>query len=120
MTYELGYCRPECVKCSEVCPTGAIKKITRAEKSAIQIGYAIWKEDLCIVNTDKVVCDNCERQCPTGAISMIQKNADDSTSPKIPMIDTSRCIGCGACEHLCPARPHSAIYVEGVETHKEV
>lgn len=21
-SYELGYCRPECTKCSEVCPTG--------------------------------------------------------------------------------------------------
>jgi ferredoxin len=39
---------------------------------------------------------------------------------KIPMIDTNRCIGCGACEHLCPARPHSAIYVEGVGVHREV
>ena len=25
MSYERGYCRPECKKCSEVCPTGAIK-----------------------------------------------------------------------------------------------
>ena len=23
MSYERGYCRPECTKCSEVCPTGA-------------------------------------------------------------------------------------------------
>ena len=41
MSYERGYCRPECVKCSEVCPTGAIKPITVADKSAIQIGHAV-------------------------------------------------------------------------------
>jgi formate hydrogenlyase subunit 6/NADH:ubiquinone oxidoreductase subunit I len=41
-------------------------------------------------------------------------------SPKIPVIDIERCIGCGACEHLCPARPFSAIYVEGHERHKEL
>ncbi|MDO4756273.1 MAG: 4Fe-4S binding protein, partial [Parabacteroides sp.] len=29
MSYERGYCRPECVKCSEVCPSGAIKPITK-------------------------------------------------------------------------------------------
>ena len=29
-----------------------------------------------------------------------------------------RCIGCGACENLCPARPFSAIYVEGHERHR--
>ena len=27
MSYEHGYCRPECTRCSEVCPAGAIKKI---------------------------------------------------------------------------------------------
>jgi ferredoxin len=120
LSYERGYCRPECVKCSEVCPTGAIRPITAAEKSATQIGYAVWKEELCVVNTDKALCDLCSRKCPAGAITMISRNADDETSPKIPMIDTSRCTGCGACEQLCPARPYSAIYVEGLESHREV
>jgi len=121
MSYERGYCRPECVKCSEVCPTGAIKPITRAEKSSIQIGCAVWNKELCIVNKDKVVCDLCSRKCPNAAISMIPQSADaPPDAPKIPMIDTSRCIGCGACENLCPARPYSAIYVEGVEVHRVV
>ncbi|MDR2554535.1 MAG: 4Fe-4S dicluster domain-containing protein [Fibromonadaceae bacterium] len=121
MSFERGYCRPECVKCSEVCPTGAIKPITRAEKSSIQIGYAVWNKELCIVNKDKVVCDLCSRKCPNAAISMIPQSADaPPDAPKIPMIDTSRCIGCGACEHLCPSRPYSAIYVEGVEVHRVV
>lgn len=44
-SYERGYCRPECVKCSEVCPAGAILKITPADKSAIQIGHAVWVKD---------------------------------------------------------------------------
>ncbi|MDR0517243.1 MAG: 4Fe-4S dicluster domain-containing protein [Fibromonadaceae bacterium] len=120
MSYERGYCRPECVKCSEVCPSGAIKRITRVEKSAIQIGYAVWKAELCIASAGKVACGNCERHCPSGAITMIPKNSNDPASPKIPMVDTNRCIGCGACEHLCPVRPHSAIYVEGIEIHKTV
>ena len=29
MSYERGYCRPECTRCSEVCPTGAILRIDR-------------------------------------------------------------------------------------------
>ena len=33
MSFERGYCRPECVKCSEVCPAGAILKITPEEKT---------------------------------------------------------------------------------------
>ncbi|MBQ7984371.1 MAG: 4Fe-4S binding protein, partial [Bacteroidales bacterium] len=28
------------------------------------------------------------------------------------------CIGCGMCEYVCPSRPFSAIYVEGLATHK--
>lgn len=31
LSYERGYCRPECTKCSEVCPAGAILKIDKAE-----------------------------------------------------------------------------------------
>ena len=38
----------------------------------------------------------------------------------IPAVDESRCIGCGACEYLCPARPFAAIYVEGHEVHKTI
>ena len=35
-------------------------------------------------------------------------------------IDAAACIGCGACENLCPARPFSAIYVEGHVRHRTV
>jgi len=120
LSYERGYCRPECVKCSEVCPSGAIRPITTAEKSATQIGIAVWNKDLCIINTDKVTCTLCLRKCPTGAITMIPQSAGDAASPKIPMVDANRCIGCGACENLCPARPYSAIAVNGVESHRTV
>ena len=68
MSYERGYCRPECTKCSEVCPTGAIQLITKADKSATQIGHAVWIKENCVVNTDEVNCGNCERHCPTKAI----------------------------------------------------
>lgn len=120
MSYERGYCRPECTKCGEVCPTGAIKPITRAIKSATQIGHAVWLKKNCVPLTDGVECGNCARHCPTGAITMIPLNPKDERSPKIPAVNEARCIGCGACENLCPARPFSAIYVEGHEVHREV
>lgn len=120
VSYERGYCRPECTKCSEVCPAGAIRPIDRAEKSSIQVGHAIWVEKNCVVTTDGVSCGNCERHCPTGAIQMVPKDANNPKSLKIPVINTERCIGCGACENLCPSRPFSAIYVEGHEVHREI
>ena len=120
MSYERGYCRPECTKCSEVCPAGAILKLTPADKSATQIGHAVWVEKNCVPLRDKVECGNCARHCPTGAITMVPSDADDADSLKIPVVNVERCIGCGACENLCPARPFSAIYVEGHELHRTI
>ncbi len=121
MSFERGYCRPECTKCSEVCPTGAINKIDRGEKSSIQIGHAVWIEKNCVVLTDGVGCDNCATHCPVNAIEMVKANDEEKYGGrKIPIINTERCIGCGACEHLCPARPFSAIYVEGHSMHRDI
>lgn len=120
MSYELGYCRPECTHCSEVCPAGAIKPIRHEDKASTQIGHAVWVKKNCIPLTDGVECGNCARHCPVGAIEMVPSNPDDEESPYVPAVNENRCIGCGACEYLCPARPFSAIYVEGHEVHKEV
>ena len=119
MSYELGYCRPECNRCSEVCPAGAIKPISLEDKASTQIGHAVWIKKICLVLTDGVDCGNCERHCPTGAIEMVPSDPDDDESPYVPAVNEERCIGCGACENLCPARPFSAIYVEGHEVHHE-
>lgn len=119
-SYEVGYCRPECTKCSEVCPAGAIIRITDADKAATQIGHAVWVKENCIPLTDGVPCGNCARKCPVGAITMVTYDAADPDSPKIPVVNEERCIGCGACENLCPSRPFSAIYVEGHEVHREI
>lgn len=138
MEYDKGYCRPECTRCSDVCPTGAIKPITVEEKTAIQIGHAVWVKKNCIPLTDGQTCGNCARHCPAGAIQMVPVDktikmneegkwvAADGTQLKereilmIPVVDTEYCIGCGTCENLCPARPFSAIYVEGHEVHREI
>ena len=119
MSYERGYCRPECNKCTQVCPASAIKPITVAEKSAIHIGHAVWVRKNCIPLTDGQECGNCARHCPVGAILMVPSEANDPNSIKIPVVNEEKCIGCGACENLCPARPFSAIYVEGHEVHHE-
>ena len=118
MSYERGYCRPECTRCSDICPAGAIRPVSIEEKSSIQIGHAVVNLDSCVVNTDGVKCGNCARHCPAGAIRMVRKNPDDPKSLMIPTVDEERCIGCGACENLCPARPLAAIHVEGHEVHK--
>ena len=118
MSYERGYCRPECAKCAEVCPTDAIHLTSLADKSAIQIGHAVWIKENCVPLTDGVECGNCARHCPTGAIQMVVSDPDMADSPKIPVVNAEKCIGCGACENLCPSRPFSAIYVTGHQMHR--
>lgn len=120
MSYERGYCRPECAKCAEVCPTDAIHLTSLADKSAIQIGHAVWIKENCVPLRDGVECGNCARHCPTGAIQMVASDSGKSDSPKIPVVNTERCIGCGACENLCPSRPFSAIYVTGHLMHRVI
>ena len=117
MSYERGYCRPECVKCSEVCPAGAIRPISVIDKSSIRIGHAVWVKENCIPLRDGQSCDNCARHCPTKAIQMVPSDPNDPKSIKIPVVNEEKCIGCGACENLCPGRPFSALYVEGHENH---
>jgi ferredoxin len=119
MSYERGYCRPECTRCSQVCPAGAIKPITIEEKSSTQIGHAVWIKENCIVVKDGVACGNCQRHCPAGAIRMLPLD-DSDDAPLVPTVNEEACIGCGACENSCPARPFSAIYVEGHEVHRTI
>ena len=128
-SYEKGYCRPECTTCGDVCPVGAISPLTVEEKASTQVGHAVWVRDNCVVLTDEVTCGNCARHCPTGAIQMVPLDGEgpaprdrrqEDRRRKIPVIDEERCIGCGACENLCPARPFSAIYVEGHQVHKTI
>ncbi len=120
MSFERGYCRPECTECSQVCPAAAIRPITTADKSAISIGNAVWVKENCVVNRDEIQCHNCEQHCPTGAITLLDRDSGYSDSLKIPVVDKELCIGCGACEFQCPARPFSAIYVEGNLRHHSI
>ena len=117
MSFERGYCRPECVKCSEVCPTGAILKITPAEKTQWKVGTASIDYALCLVDKGEVEeCGNCARHCPVDAIHLVKKEVNGKTV-RVPSVEEEKCIGCGACENLCPARPISAIKVDGYQIH---
>ena len=118
MSFERGYCRPECTRCSQVCPTGAIQAIRRDDKPFIHIGHAVWIEQNCIPVTNGDHCGACAKHCPMDAIQMVEHTTTEGKNVLVPAVDKERCIGCGKCENLCPARPFSAIYVEGNSTHR--
>jgi ferredoxin len=68
----------------------------------------------CVVYTDETSCGSCAEHCPTQAVHMVPYK-DGLT---IPETNPSICIGCGACEHVCPAKPNKAIYVDGNPVHQ--
>jgi len=113
MSYEKGFCRPECTRCSELCPTGAIRKITREEKTQYHIGTAQVNPELCVMYQGEANCGKCAQACPSGAVKLLRT----TDGRRIPAIAEAVCTGCGACEFLCPARPISAITVNGKHQH---
>ena len=112
MSYEKGFCRPECTRCSELCPSGAIHKITREEKTQYHIGTAQVNPELCFMATGKSACGKCVQACPSGAVKLVPYGEH-----RIPAVAEEVCTGCGACEYLCPSRPISAITVNGKHQH---
>jgi len=114
MDYHASYCNYECTVCTEVCPTKAIQPLTVEQKKVTQIGKVHFIRENCIVYTDNTACAACNEHCPTQAVKMVPYKGDLN----IPQVDTSICIGCGACEHACPARPYRAIYVDGNTVHQ--
>lgn len=115
ISFRTGWCPIDCVKCTEVCTTGALKKILPEEKSSIQIGYAVWVGENCVSISNGEDCYICENACPKDCIQMVRNGRK-----LYPIVNTSHCIGCGACENKCPASPLKAIYVEGYKTHRRI
>lgn len=114
MAFDKGFCTTDCTRCSEVCPAGAITPISPEEKIHTHIGHAVWHKDRCLAATDGVNCTACFRHCPVNAI----KRVPGEDGALIPVVDTFACIGCGACEHVCPARPMPGMTVKAFERHR--
>jgi ferredoxin len=117
MDYSVYFCNYDCTLCSEVCPTGAIIKLTPEEKKQVQIGKVQFQQEYCVVETKGTSCGSCSEHCPTQAVTMVPYKNDLT----IPETDTSICIGCGGCEYACPVKdPHKAIFVISNFVHQKV
>lgn len=111
LDYRSGMCEYDCATCSNVCPTGALTPLKLRDKQTVRIGEATYYRKRCVVVTDHTFCGACAEQCPTGAIEMVPW--EDGLD--IPKVVTELCIGCGGCEHVCPAEPEKAMIVGGVK-----
>jgi len=124
----IGYCEPTCVLCGQVCPTGAIQKITEEQKlgnpvrhvEPIKIGTAFYDHGRCLPWSMATPCIVCEEFCPTSPKSIWVEEIDvpDRNGHMVhvqrPHVDPQLCIGCGACEKVCPVQDRPAVYVTSV------
>lgn len=117
---KLGYCEYECTLCTQVCPTGAISKISVDEKKKIKIGLAFFDKNRCLPYASARSCIVCEEHCPTPKKAIWFEevevlNAQGARVPvKQPHVDPGLCIGCGICEKKCPVADRGAVFVTSV------
>ena len=106
-----------CFDCMDVCPENAIEYTMRPlslkEKQRTRIGSVRFERDKCLVYTQKRDCGTCAEVCPTHAVHTILEN-----NIHHPRLMTDACIGCGACQLVCPVTP-KAIYVVAVNIHEK-
>ena len=109
-----SFCNYDCVVCGEVCPTNAITELTKEEKRVVSIGKAVFHKYNCVVFVDGKNCGACAEHCPVKSVRMIPFRE----GLLIPEVDQSLCIGCSACEFICPTHPYKAIFVEPLKVHE--
>lgn len=129
MISKMGWCELNCTLCSQVCPTGAIREISIAEKlgvgpfekqGPVKTGTAFYNRGRCLPWAMDKECVVCEEVCPTSPKSIFTRNVEvttrwgDKLMLKRPYIDAEKCIGCGICEHECPVKDDPAVYVTAV------
>jgi polyferredoxin len=99
LDFSRGYCNYDCTRCGDVCPADAIRELRPAEKHVTRIGVVRFRKCDCIVHEQGTDCAACSEHCPTTAITTVPFR----NGLFLPKVNADLCIGCGACEHVCPA-----------------
>jgi len=123
LNMRVGYCEYECVRCTQVCPTEALRPITlrqKHEENFDKIGTAFIDRNRCLPWSFGKECLVCQEVCPVSPKAIYQ--IPNSTGPRnehgepvvAPVVNPERCIGCGHCEYHCPVQDLPAIRVSSI------
>lgn len=105
--YDQSHCLEDCLRCTEVCPSGAIRRLSPQSKPSARIGLAKVDESICLVGGGQE-CSVCVDHCPYEAIRVL---FDEEYYAASLRIDAGKCNGCGICEVVCVTAPRKAIRV---------
>ena len=91
------------LKCTEACPTGALKKTEKTPENillAVKMGTAEIDKSLCY-SYNNYICGTCYRACPFPGKAMTLGMWEK------PEINEKVCVGCGLCERSCILYPQA-------------
>ncbi|MEF8823700.1 MAG: 4Fe-4S binding protein [Desulfohalobiaceae bacterium] len=106
-----GPCEPGCTLCGQVCPTQAIRHLSREEKMWAKMGTAVVDRRKCLAWEWGERCLVCDEACSYGAVELSREPGVDVA---VPHVREDRCTGCGACEFACPVVDRPAIAVSSM------
>lgn len=109
--FDENHCLADCNRCTQVCPTGAIARLSLDQKRTARMGRPKLDLSHCLL-ADNRECKACVDVCPYEAIRIVAVEDEYQSFPKV---DPAKCLGCGACQVACPATP-KAILIEPCET----
>jgi ferredoxin len=119
---EKSFCQFDCTLCGQVCPTGAIPRLTVEEKHAHPTGKAYFDHSRCLPWAQQTPCICCEEMCPVSdkAIKIVKtitiKDKDgEEIEIQQPYVDRDLCVGCGICESNCPLPGEAGIHVRRID-----
>jgi len=105
-------CESSCSACGQVCPTGAIRALSMAEKRVARMGLAVVNQQTCLPYAGHEECQLCVDECASAGYHAIEftrvhSEMDEQGLPVedsgflAPVVMAEKCVGCGLCQTRC-------------------